>query len=208
MFAISQINEVRSVRYFDVKVFTFLKLDNCSQLNLIWNKTSISNTMSVEATAGTSPRTTHYLQKYPDLDPQTLRIILSFLDLVESKLRSESFSEFLNSFTLFRAQRIDATGLTQRVLDLFEGFPDLVVQFRKFLPPNYRIVEQRSEQGGTKFFLSVDVPSQPPPPPSQLPQSPSQQLQQAVSPSAEDVGNQIVELNHQGRRNGGTGIEE
>ncbi|CAG9766340.1 unnamed protein product [Ceutorhynchus assimilis] len=122
--------------------------------------------------------------------------------------KPQVYNDFLDIMKEFKSQSIDTPGVIQRVSSLFKGFPDLIVGFNTFLPPGYKIEVQRSDQGGYAFSVSVSVPSptgtvssdpqkssmilsgsgrinmsgppsQPPPPPSQLPQPPPQQLPQA-----------------------------
>ncbi|PON60199.1 Paired amphipathic helix [Trema orientale] len=50
------------------------------------------------------------------------------------KDQREKYDDFLQLLNDYRAQRIDMAGVVERVKDLFEGHPDLILGFNAFLP--------------------------------------------------------------------------
>ncbi|XP_058193271.1 paired amphipathic helix protein Sin3-like 3 [Rhododendron vialii] len=51
----------------------------------------------------------------------------------------QKYDEFLDVMKDFKAQRIDTTGVIERVKDLFRGHRDLILGFNTFLPKGYEI---------------------------------------------------------------------
>ncbi|KAI4468542.1 sin3b-related [Holotrichia oblita] len=115
---------------------------------------------------GTSPPTAPpqgpQQQQSPGSSFQRLKVedALSYLDLVKYKFgdKPQVYNDFLDIMKEFKTQSIDTPGVIQRVSNLFNGFPDLIVGFNTFLPPGYKIEVQRSDRGYA-FQVSVSVPS-------------------------------------------------
>ncbi|XP_039068905.1 paired amphipathic helix protein Sin3-like 4 isoform X2 [Hibiscus syriacus] len=53
--------------------------------------------------------------------------------------KKEKYDEFLEVMKDFKAQRIDTTGVIERVKELFKGYQDLILGFNTFLPKGYEI---------------------------------------------------------------------
>lgn len=115
---------------------------------------------------GTSPPTAPpqgpQQQQSPGSSFQRLKVedALSYLDLVKYKFgdKPQVYNDFLDIMKEFKTQSIDTPGVIQRVSNLFNGFPDLIVGFNTFLPPGYKIEVQKSDRGYA-FQVSVSVPS-------------------------------------------------
>ncbi|XP_045483344.1 paired amphipathic helix protein Sin3b [Harmonia axyridis] len=83
---------------------------------------------------------------------------LSYLDLVKFKFNSKPqvYNDFLDIMKEFKSQSIDTPGVIERVSNLFDGFPDLIVGFNTFLPPGYKIEVQKNNDGYA-FHVSVSM---------------------------------------------------
>ncbi|MBN3321387.1 PARPT polymerase, partial [Atractosteus spatula] len=66
---------------------------------------------------------------------------LSYLDQVKLQFGSQPqvYGEFLDIMKEFKSQCIDTPGVINRVCQLFNGHPDLIMGFNTFLPPGYKI---------------------------------------------------------------------
>jgi paired amphipathic helix protein Sin3a len=66
---------------------------------------------------------------------------LSYLDQVKYKFGNQPqvYNDFLDIMKEFNTQSIDTPGVIARVSCLFNGHPELIVEFTKFLPPGYKI---------------------------------------------------------------------
>lgn len=59
----------------------------------------------------------------------------------------EKYDEFLEVMKDFKAQRIDTTGVIERVKDLFKGHRNLILGFNTFLPKGYEITLPLEDEG-------------------------------------------------------------
>ena len=75
--------------------------------------------------------------KVPNGQP-TLDDALNFLDQVKVRLPSR-YSTLLDIMIDFKTQAIDTPGLTERILELFYGYPEIIQSFSYFLPVGYKI---------------------------------------------------------------------
>ncbi|XP_077237908.1 paired amphipathic helix protein Sin3-like 3 [Tasmannia lanceolata] len=77
-------------------------------------------------------------------------------EIFQDKL--EKYNEFLEVMKDFKAQRIDTTGFTSRVKELFKGHPDLILGFNTFLPEGYEITldDEPPPKKPVKFEEAVD----------------------------------------------------
>lgn len=66
---------------------------------------------------------------------------LSYMDQVKYEFsdRPEVYSDFLELLKEFKTKRIDTPGVMVRISNLFNGHPELIVGFNKWLPPRYQI---------------------------------------------------------------------
>eukprot|EP00879_Flechtneria_rotunda_P020454 GHRR01021520.1.p1 GENE.GHRR01021520.1~~GHRR01021520.1.p1 ORF type:complete len:177 (+),score=36.70 GHRR01021520.1:210-740(+) len=66
---------------------------------------------------------------------------LSYLREVKNRFadKKDVYDTFLEIMKEFKAQRIDTTGVIQRVKELFRGHKELVLGFNTFLPKGYEI---------------------------------------------------------------------
>nr|XP_011463409.1 PREDICTED: paired amphipathic helix protein Sin3-like 4 isoform X2 [Fragaria vesca subsp. vesca] len=66
---------------------------------------------------------------------------LSYLKAVKEIFENnkEKYEDFLEVMKDFKAQRVDTSGVIQRVKDLFKGHRDLILGFNTFLPKGYEI---------------------------------------------------------------------
>eukprot|EP00252_Welwitschia_mirabilis_P014432 TRINITY_DN3170_c0_g1_i1.p1 TRINITY_DN3170_c0_g1~~TRINITY_DN3170_c0_g1_i1.p1 ORF type:complete len:1437 (+),score=406.88 TRINITY_DN3170_c0_g1_i1:264-4574(+) len=73
-----------------------------------------------------------------------LRYLKAVKDMFKD--RKEKYDEFLEVMKEFKAQRIDTTGVIERVKELFKGHRDLILGFNTFLPKGYEITLPPEEE--------------------------------------------------------------
>lgn len=73
--------------------------------------------------------------------PLNVKDALSYLDRVKNTFidQPDVYDKFLDIMKLFKAQKLETTGVIERVSTLFRGHPALIQGFNTFLPPGYRI---------------------------------------------------------------------
>ncbi|XAR64997.1 hypothetical protein NMG60_11008924 [Bertholletia excelsa] len=72
-----------------------------------------------------------------------LQYLKSVKDMFQDK--REKYDEFLEVMKDFKAQRIDTSGVIDRVKELFKGHRDLILGFNTFLPKGYEITLEPDE---------------------------------------------------------------
>ena len=67
---------------------------------------------------------------------------LSYLKAVKDMFqdKKDKYDTFLALMKDFKAQRVDTSGVIERVTELFKGYDDLLLGFNTFLPKGYRII--------------------------------------------------------------------
>lgn len=79
---------------------------------------------------------------------------LAFLKKVRDVFQGtnrEKYDELLNILKDFNAQRIDASGVAERVTELFQGHTNLILGFNVFLPKKYQITPKLQLDTGEKM---------------------------------------------------------
>ncbi|ODM93614.1 Paired amphipathic helix protein Sin3a [Orchesella cincta] len=66
---------------------------------------------------------------------------VTYLEQVKDRYRQrpQTYNDFLEIMKDFKSQTIDTPGVIDRVANLFEGDPEMIMGFNMFLPPEYRV---------------------------------------------------------------------
>ncbi|XP_061344448.1 paired amphipathic helix protein Sin3-like 4 isoform X2 [Gastrolobium bilobum] len=88
---------------------------------------------------------------------------LAYLKAVKDMFQNkrEKYDDFLEVMKDFKAQRIDTTGVIERVKDLFQGHKDLILGFNTFLPKGFEITlpledEQPAQKKPVEFAEAIN----------------------------------------------------
>nr|KYP33215.1 Paired amphipathic helix protein Sin3 [Cajanus cajan] len=88
---------------------------------------------------------------------------LAYLKAVKDMFQDkrEKYDDFLEVMKDFKAQRIDTTGVIERVKELFKGHKDLILGFNTFLPKGYEITlpledEQPTQKKPVEFAEAIN----------------------------------------------------
>ncbi|CAL8134278.1 unnamed protein product [Orchesella dallaii] len=67
---------------------------------------------------------------------------VTYLEHVKQRYhqRPQTYNDFLDIMKDFKSQSLDTPGVIDRVAHLFQGDPDMIMGFNMFLPPEYRVV--------------------------------------------------------------------
>lgn len=87
---------------------------------------------------------------------------LNYLDQIKNTFdstRPQVYNDFLVTMKEFKSQIIDTPTVIERVSNLFQDHPELIVGFNAFLPPMHKIEAHANDDGAAVCQMLISKPT-------------------------------------------------